>query len=56
MAKSIFEEMGGTYTQVGDCFLPDLRLPKEEIKSIGIWGDGTYGISRSINDCSILIC
>lgn len=38
MAKSIFEEMGGTYTQVGDCFLPDLRLPKEEIKSIGIWG------------------
>ncbi len=38
MAKSIFEEMGGNHIQVGDYFLPDLRLPKEETKSIGIWG------------------
>lgn len=36
--KSLFEEMGGTYTQVGDYFLPDLKLPKEENKPIGIWG------------------
>ena len=37
MAKTIFEEMGGTYTQVGDYFLPDLKLP-EEAKPIGVWG------------------
>ena len=30
MAKTIFEEMGGTYTQVGDYLLPDLKLPEEE--------------------------
>ena len=38
MAKTIFEEMGGTYTQVGDYFLPNLKLPEEEIKPIGVWG------------------
>lgn len=36
--KSLFEEMGGTYTQVGDYFLPYLKLSKEENKPIGIWG------------------
>lgn len=38
MAKTIFEEMGGTYTQVGDYHLPDLELPEEEQQSIGVWG------------------
>ena len=38
MKKTIFEEMGGTYTQVGDYFLPDLKLPEEETKPLGIWG------------------
>ena len=38
MAKTIFEEMGGTYTQVGDYFLPDLILPEEETKPVGVWG------------------
>lgn len=38
MAKSIFEEMGGTYTQVGDYFIPDLKLSEEETQPIGIWG------------------
>jgi ABC-type enterochelin transport system substrate-binding protein len=38
MKKTIFEEMGGTYTQVGDYFLPDLKLPEEKTKPIGIWG------------------
>ena len=27
MTKTIFEEMGGTYTHVGDYLLPDLKLP-----------------------------
>ena len=38
MKKTIFEEMGGTYTQVGDYFLLDLKLPEEKTKPIGIWG------------------
>ena len=38
MAKTIFEEMGGTYTQIGDYFIPDLKLPEEETQPIGIWG------------------
>ena len=38
MAKTIFEEMGGTYTQVGDYLLPDLKLPQEEQQPIGVWG------------------
>ena len=28
--KTIFEEMGGTYTQVGDYLLPNLTLPVNE--------------------------
>ena len=36
--KSLFEQMGGTYTLQGDYYLPNLTLPIEENKSIGIWG------------------
>ena len=38
MAQTIFEEMGGTYTQVRDNLLPDLKLPEEEQQPIGMWG------------------
>lgn len=38
MAKTIFEEMGGTYTQQGDYFLLNFTLPEEEQKPIGVWG------------------
>ena len=38
MTKTIFEEMGGTYTQVRDYLLPDLKLPEEEQQPIGVWG------------------
>ena len=38
MAKTIFEEMGGTYTQVGDYLLPNLKLPEEDQQRIGVWG------------------
>lgn len=39
MAKTIFEKTGGTYTQVGDYYLPDLKLPEEEKQAnIGVWG------------------
>lgn len=36
MEKSLFEQMGGTYTQIGDYLLPDVELPEE--KPIGVWG------------------
>ncbi len=38
MEKSLFEQNGGTYRQVGDYFLPNITIPKEETKPIGIWG------------------
>ena len=39
MAKTIYAEMGGTYKQVGNYLLPDLKLPEEEKQaSICVWG------------------
>ena len=39
MAKTIFEEMGGTYVRQGDYLLPCLSLPAEkESKPVGVWG------------------
>ncbi len=38
MEKSLFEQMGGTYRKVGDYYLPNLKLPVQEHKPIGIWG------------------
>lgn len=37
--KSLFEQLGGTYTLQGDYYLLDLALPaEEETQPIGIWG------------------
>ena len=37
--RTIFEQTGGSYTQVGDYQIPDLILPeKEESYLIDIWG------------------
>ena len=36
--KSLFEKSGGTYTMQGDFRLPNLTLPAEEKRSIGVWG------------------
>ena len=39
MANTIFEQTGGTYTQVGDYMLPDLLPAEEENEAnIGVWG------------------
>ena len=38
MIDTLFEQLGGTYTQVGDYLLPDLSLPAEkETGNIGVW-------------------
>ena len=34
--KSTFEELGGTYKQVGDYLLPDVEVP--ENPEVGFWG------------------
>ena len=36
--KSLFEQMGDTYTQQDDYYLPDLKLPSEEERPVGVWG------------------
>jgi hypothetical protein len=37
MAKTIFEQTGGTYIMQGDYCLPDLTLPAEEERPLGVW-------------------
>ena len=37
MAKIIFEQTGGTCTMQGDYCLPNLTLPPEEERPIGVW-------------------
>ena len=36
--KTIFEEMGGTYRQVGDYFIPNITLPDDGEQQIGKYG------------------
>ena len=38
MGKTIFEQLGGTYIMQGDCCLPNLTLPAEEERPVGVWG------------------
>lgn len=38
MKKTIFEQMGDTYTKVGDYYLPNLLPTEQEEQSIGVWG------------------
>ena len=35
---SLFEQLGGTYTRQGDYCLPDVCLPPEEERPIGVYG------------------
>ena len=36
--KSIFEQSGGAYTLQGDYRLPNLTVPAEDERPIGVWG------------------
>lgn len=36
--KSVFEQNGGTYTNVGDYYLPDLTVPTDKKYNIGKYG------------------
>lgn len=39
MEKTLFEQMGGTYTRQGDYLLPDLSPVPQEEQPIGVWGE-----------------
>ena len=47
--KSLFEQLGGTYTRQGDYCLPNVCLPPEEERPIGI-----YGLTPSSFACATL--
>ncbi len=48
MKKSLFEEMGGTYTLVGDHYLPDIELPAEEDdRPLGVWAQRRLNYIKS---------
>ena len=36
--KSLFEKSGGTYTKQGDYRLPNITLPAEDERPVGVWG------------------
>ena len=36
--ESLFEQMGGTYREENGYLIPNLTLPDEEQKEIGVWG------------------
>ena len=38
MEQTLFEQNGGTYTQQGDYYLPDIKLPDQPEYEIGVWG------------------
>lgn len=38
MAKSLFEQLDGTYHEENGYLIPDLRLSNKEEQPIGIWG------------------
>ena len=38
MAKSLFEQLGGTYHEENGYLIPDLKLPDEEEQPIGVFG------------------
>ena len=36
--KTLFEQLGGTYTMQGDYRLPNLTIEKTDTRPIGVWG------------------
>ena len=38
MEQSIFEALGGSYTEVGDVFIPDLEISEADAACLGKWG------------------
>ena len=56
MAKTIFEQTGGTYTMQGDYRLPNLTLPAEEERPIGCGDSAVSDICNSTIKVSAATC
>ena len=39
MTDTLFEQLGGTYTQQGDYLLPNLTPPEKDVRPVGVWGE-----------------
>ena len=49
MEKTIFEKMGGTYTQIGDYLLPDLKLPEKRNTTYRHLGTAAFEVSQRVS-------
>ncbi len=54
--KSLYEQRGGTYTQVGQYQMADLVLDDQPEGEIGIWGQRRKRISKSTSPAVIINC
>lgn len=54
--KSIFEQFGGVYTMQGDYRLPNITLPAEDERSIGVWGQRRLRYLNNTTKSCITIC
>lgn len=56
MNKSSFEQNGGTYRTVGDYKIPNITLPAEASKPLGVWGPKRKDYLIVNEHSSILCC
>ena len=59
MAKSLFEQLGGTYHEENGYLIPDLRLPAEKEQPISTWGQRHLHYLkqyRKVTYTNLLIC
>ena len=54
--KSLFEQSGGVYTMQGDYRLPNLTLPAEDERPIGVWGQRRLRYLKQHHTQSIVKC
>lgn len=45
-----------TYTMQGDYLLPNLTLPEQDKRPIGLWGNNTFAISKEVARFSTPTC
>lgn len=56
MENRIYDENNGLwYAKQGDYYLPELALPPEEEKPIGIWGNVIFSTLESVSSSFISI-
>ncbi|HZW49924.1 MAG TPA: TnpV protein [Bacillota bacterium] len=54
--KSLFEQMGGTYSDVGDYILPNLTLPPQKQSFFGKYGMLRKAYLKTQKMLTIVVC